>query len=54
VRKIALAHSAKVIDLNGDIAPNGTIEPRYAIDGVHFTNAAYAIWASKIVTASRQ
>jgi lysophospholipase L1-like esterase len=43
VRSAALSHSAKIIDLNGDIAPNGVIEPRYTVDGVHFTSAAYPL-----------
>jgi lysophospholipase L1-like esterase len=53
VRSKAFSYSAKVIDLNGDLAPNGVIEPRYTVDGVHFTDAAYDIWASKIVTVNR-
>ncbi len=48
VRVAAQAHSAKIIDLNHDVAPSGTIQERYTVDGVHFTNAAYAIWAAKI------
>ena len=44
----AINHSARLIDLNPELAPTGTLEPRYTIDGVHLTNAAYTIWASKI------
>jgi len=40
-----------VIDLNPDIAPKGVIEPRYTVDGVHFTDAAYSIWARKLNAA---
>ena len=44
----ALNHSARMIDLNPELAPTGTLEPRYTIDGVHLTPAAYAVWTAKI------
>ena len=47
-RTAALEHSARIVDLNPELAPAGTLEPRYTVDGVHLTPAAYAVWTAKI------
>lgn len=36
------------IDLWPDIAPEGTLMPEFTTDGIHFSSAAYAIWAQKL------
>ena len=47
-RTAALEHSARIVDLSPELAPAGTLEPRYTVDGVHLTPAAYAVWTAKI------
>ena len=47
-RTAALEHSARIVDLGPELAPSGTLEPRYTVDGVHLTPAAYAVWTAKI------
>ena len=47
-RTAALEHSARIVDLSPELAPGGTLEPRYTVDGVHLSNAAYAVWTAKI------
>ena len=47
-RTAALEHSARIVDLSPELAPAGTLEPRYTVDGVHLTAAAYLIWSAKL------
>ena len=47
-RTAALEHSARIVDLSPELAPGGTLERRYTVDGVHLTPAAYAVWTAKI------
>ena len=54
ITKSARSHSATVIDLNDDIARDGTIQPRFTVDGEHLSEAAYAIWVAKLLAAVGQ
>lgn len=47
---VALFKSKNInfIDLNKYIAPSGYLSNEYTIDGVHFTEAAYKLWARQI------
>ena len=38
----------KVIDLNPVLAPEKSLLPKYSRDGVHLTEAAYAVWGAKV------
>lgn len=40
-----------VIDLWPELASNGILQARYTIDGTHFTEAAYKIWARHLRAA---
>jgi lysophospholipase L1-like esterase len=53
VRQAAAEANACLADLNDAIAPTGILDPEYTIDGVHFTEKAYAVWASKLNEAVR-
>jgi lysophospholipase L1-like esterase len=53
ISKLALERGATVIDLNGRLARDGIRRPEYATDGVHFTDAAYRIWAADVSAALR-
>lgn len=48
IKLLAKARSIYVIDLNESIAPLGYLEPKFTIDGVHFSEAAYEIWLNEI------
>lgn len=45
IRKVAHVPNCQIIDLNPTIAPDGHLLPKYTTDGIHFTDAAYDIWA---------
>ena len=49
VRQLCADESVPVIDLNPTIAPQGTLLPRFTIDGVHFTPDAYTIWIAELL-----
>jgi lysophospholipase L1-like esterase len=53
VRQAAAEANACLADLNDAIAPTGIIDPEYTTDGVHFTEKAYTVWASKLNEAVR-
>lgn len=51
----ALAHRrVRIVNLWPDLADGGRIAPRFTVDGVHFTAAAYRIWASRLRQAMRE
>jgi lysophospholipase L1-like esterase len=45
--------SVAIIDLWPLLSRGGVIEPRYTVDGIHFTDAAYKIWAAEILRAEK-
>lgn len=48
IRALAEAHEVAVIDLNPLLSENGRLQEDFTVDGVHFNEAAYAIWAEKL------
>jgi lysophospholipase L1-like esterase len=49
LRDYALKHNLVVIDLNSDLAPQKSLLPQYTSDGLHLTEAAYQVWAQRIL-----
>lgn len=48
IRDIAMAKGFRVIDLWPQLLAGNAIAPQFTIDGVHFTKAAYALWAAAL------
>lgn len=44
----AKEHNLKIIDLNRVLAPKKSLLPKYSLDGVHLTEAAYDVWAEEV------
>lgn len=43
-----------VVDLAPDLAPDGVLRRDYTTDGIHFTAAAYRLWAERLRAATRR
>ncbi|MFA9477255.1 GDSL-type esterase/lipase family protein [Phycisphaerales bacterium AB-hyl4] len=48
VRQFCQQSGIAFIDLNASLAPNGSLELPYTIDGVHLTGEGYTIWAEEV------
>jgi lysophospholipase L1-like esterase len=48
LKEYASTKNIPVIDLNAILAPENSLLPEYSRDGVHLTQAAYAIWSNEI------
>lgn len=51
ILKVTHDRGIATIDLNKHIAPNGTLDPKYTVDGVHLNTEAYTIWKGLINSA---
>jgi lysophospholipase L1-like esterase len=51
ILKLTHDRGIATLDLNKHIAPNGTLDPKYTVDGVHLNTAAYTIWKGLIKSA---
>lgn len=48
LKQYAREHNITIIDLNQDLAPDGLLLEKYSLDGIHLTEAAYKIWATRV------
>lgn len=48
MRSLAEARALPVIDLNPLIADGGALKAEYTTDGLHFSDAAYALWRREL------
>ncbi|MES2989591.1 MAG: GDSL-type esterase/lipase family protein [Pseudomonadota bacterium] len=52
LRALLASRKIRTIDLWPMLAENGVMKPEYTTDGVHFSEAAYAIWTAEMRKAA--
>lgn len=48
LRDVAADQSAKFLDLNPTLAPDGALHPDFTRDGLHLAGRAYMLWADRL------